>query len=340
MRRWEVAVAAFARAANCAPPHPWNREPWPYEVGVVGLSGVGKSSLLNALIAPLQAPMPAGGIGPLTSVPVRIRYSGTATLRVRYAGGAPRCWTSDSPDPAFLRHVHDHVAGDRAALCEEIELGWPSRLLGAGVTLVDLPGLGVVGDAHAQHTRGWIERARAVLLVTDRAGLPDTVVASLRRAGVLRRVADGHVDLIGVMTKLDQVTDDARRANRAGGSWAAVFRTIVAHAESELLAQLEEVLRRDFGREAPCRTTECVFGVSSSEHQRLVQRDEESRPRLRVAESTGIPALGRSLAALSRLRSTPWASEILDRARTSPEAATLIPELMSLVEMEGRDEPQ
>jgi hypothetical protein len=78
-----------------------------------------------------------------------------------------------------------------------------------------------------------------------------------------------------------------------------------------------------------------VFGVSSREHRRVVQDDPEDRPRLPIRESSGIPAVQRALVGLSRLRSSAWTSEILDRVRRSPDATTLLPELFSLVDMEG-----
>src|SRR5687768_9114915 len=54
------------------------------EVGFLGLSGVGKSSLLNALVSPGVHLTPAGGIGPLTGSPVRFSYGDHARAVVRY----------------------------------------------------------------------------------------------------------------------------------------------------------------------------------------------------------------------------------------------------------------
>lgn len=419
-RPWQVAVADFGRALGCSPVPAEDEETLPFEIGIVGVSGVGKSSLLNALIAPTHELLPSGGVGPLTGVPVRVRRAPVATLRVRYHGrawlldalsnieapasamsndelgrfslsctgdqyatrdrawlaqairyalrpdvakppdetertlgtlrrvhellhreGSVRQWDSESPDGLFFRLVHEHIAGASAALCEAIELGWPSAMLEDRVTLVDLPGLGMVSDSYSRHTSAWVEKARAILVVTDRAGVTESMVTCLRRTGFLKRVVEGNADLIGVVTKLDQITDDVRRRDRSTQSWSRCFRAVTEQAETELLGQLNTILRTERGIPlgdhdgASFRAAIRVFGVSSREHQRVVARDPEDRPRLLIRESTGVPAVRRAMAALARLRSSSWTSEILDRVRAAPDTATLLPELFELVELEG-----
>jgi hypothetical protein len=254
--------------------------------------------------------------------------------------GGERAWQSDSPDGEFFRRIHDHVAGRHAGLCGSVEVGWPSPMLEAGLVLVDLPGLGTAHDAHSRHTEAWLEQARAVLVVTDRSGIAESVVTALRRNGFLTRVANGQADLIAVMTKLDQVTDDARRHEEPRRPWSMNFRSVVAAAETELLGQLGTVFAVEGehgagGADAIVRGAIRVFGASSREHQRLVSRDDDDPPRLLIPESTGIPGVRRALTSLARLRSSPWTSELLDRVRAAPNFATLLPELMAMVDMEG-----
>jgi hypothetical protein len=255
--------------------------------------------------------------------------------------GAERQWDSESPDGPFFRLIHEHISGSSAALCEAIELGWPSAMLENHVTIVDLPGLGMVSDSYSQHTNAWVAQARAMLIVTDRAGITESTVTCLRRGGFLKRIVNGEVDLFGVVTKLDQVTDDVRRRDRSTQSWSQCFRTTTVQAETELLSQIHAVLRYEQGLPlgGPVRADLPagirVFGVSSREYRRVVARDPEDRPRLLIRESSGVPAVRRALAALARLRSSPWTSEILDHVRAAPDAAALLPELFSLVELEG-----
>jgi hypothetical protein len=417
-RSWRTAVAEFGTAIDGAPAPVEEQITLPLDVGVVGLTGVGKSSLLNALVAPGFELLPSGGVGPLTGTAVRIGHAAVATLRVKYLGrswllnalrklnssvglsnselgrlsfactgdqykardrewlaralryalhpdvamppdesrdaiealhglhkllehgATEHRWTSDAPDGAFFRRVHDHVSGRRAALCERVEVGWPCPLLETGLGIVDLPGVGTSADSYASRAAAWMGEAKAVLVVTDRAGVAESVVTCLRGSGFLQRVAEGRADLIGVVTKLDQVTDDLRRQDRAQRKWSSYFRSVVDRAEAELLGQLGEVLRVERGTRGGGAFTRIdetlrVFGVSSREHQRIVERDDADRPRLHLAESTGIPAVRRALTALARLRSSTWTSALFDRIRAAPDSLAHLTELIALVDMEG-----
>jgi hypothetical protein len=419
-RAWQSAVEQFGRSLGCSPPRSEAQRPGLVEIGVVGLSGVGKSSLLNALVAPAHELLPSGGVGPLTGVPVHVRHARTATLRVKYVdptwlldalarldgdraalssseigrlsllcagdqyaardpvwlgqairyalqpdtamppaderracttlrsacalvrrAGTSVAWETEVPDGVFFRRVHEHIAGASAALCERIEIGWPSAMLESGAVLVDLPGLGMVSDTYSPHTSAWLERARAVAIVVDRAGIAESIVTCLRRCGFLNRVITGEADLFGIVTKLDQVADDVRRRDGATQSWARCFRAVARCAETEFTSQIAGVLRYEEARPGidPAAATPlagiCVFGVSSREHGRVVQADPDDRPRLHIPESSGIPAVRRALAALACLRSDAGSSAVLDCVRRCSDAAARLPELFSLVDVEG-----
>jgi GTPase SAR1 family protein len=53
-------------------------------VCVLGQSAVGKSTLLNAIVAKDETILPAGGIGPLTALATEVRYSREPYFQVRY----------------------------------------------------------------------------------------------------------------------------------------------------------------------------------------------------------------------------------------------------------------
>jgi hypothetical protein len=55
----------------------------------VGVSGIGKSTLLNALVAGSETLAPSGGVGPLTALATEVRYSDTPRLRVEYHTRGP-----------------------------------------------------------------------------------------------------------------------------------------------------------------------------------------------------------------------------------------------------------
>jgi hypothetical protein len=92
-RRWETDLKEFGKNFGCSPDHEEVEETIPFEIGVIGLAAAGKSTLLNALVAPALPLVPAGGVGPLTGTPVRIRYASSATLRVTYLDRSCPCGT-------------------------------------------------------------------------------------------------------------------------------------------------------------------------------------------------------------------------------------------------------
>lgn len=50
----------------------------------LGASGIGKSTLINALVADAEPILPAGGTGPLTAIATQVRFSEQKYFRVRY----------------------------------------------------------------------------------------------------------------------------------------------------------------------------------------------------------------------------------------------------------------
>ena len=61
----------------------------PATICVIGKSGVGKSTLINALVGGSATVVPAGGVGPLTAHALQIRYGERKRLEVRYHGPLP-----------------------------------------------------------------------------------------------------------------------------------------------------------------------------------------------------------------------------------------------------------
>jgi hypothetical protein len=277
----------------------------------LGASGVGKSTLINALVAGQELILPSGGIGPLTALAMEVRYGDVPTFEAEYhtagnlwqgivfplerghsaalkaatgreadaavppdftanteepeiadppqpddsegrrrlevfrkqaqllikgnqdagadlpylvdslrdAAGMKRTWGTVAlveddervrgikaalalaksgskyccefnADPStFRRDLHEHASGFLAPLIKELHVRWNSPLLHTGMVLVDLPGVGIAGDAYKQTTRKWInERAKAVVLVVDRAGITESSADLLRTSEFLTRM--------------------------------------------------------------------------------------------------------------------------------------------------------
>lgn len=128
----------------------------------------GKSSLVNALVGASVCPVDDDVA---TAVPTYVRYGEKAEARLLYDGDPPR------RESIALEEVRSHVVegGRTAVLAPDAprvigaEIALPRRLLEGGLVLVDTPGVGGLGSAHAAASLAAIAMADAVVFVTDAA---------------------------------------------------------------------------------------------------------------------------------------------------------------------------
>ena len=416
------AAGTLARAIECGAR--WYRSSpstHAIELGVIGVAGAGKSSLLNALLAPGCQLLPAGGVGSLTAVPIRVSVATEPVLRVAFrprtwlvemlrtlgrpkkvpadvlgalsllctgdqhgvrdpewlvlalrhalnpdvgrlpdethetrsalsrlssfltANRSQREWTASENAPDFFYALREHIAGQMSPLCASVSVGWPSPLLAAGTTIVDLPGMGSAHDAHASTTAGWLETGNAVLVVCDRAGLTDAVVRALRDSGFAKRWADGAARLMVSVTKLDLVADDEVRA-QPGLKWSDAFSAVSARATSFLRSQLATAVPEaaDHAASVP------ICSVSARELQRLASDDADDPSLLRDPVEAGFPALHDAVLALSGHEQGPVSEVASTSTRLGPEptvapgptgrAEPLTGDEPSMSELDGTDE--
>ena len=115
------------RPAQSRLPRPVNNDPAlepPNVVVLLGRAGVGKSTLLNALVADGPGPLPQGGVGPLTALTIRVRFAEQPYLRARYRPldhleGLARELDSGNPGTASVqraRHLLDGSPYGQAAI--------------------------------------------------------------------------------------------------------------------------------------------------------------------------------------------------------------------------------
>jgi hypothetical protein len=129
---------------------------------VAGEFKQGKSSLVNALLGITVCPVDDDVA---TAVPTFIRYGDENAASLVYDGDPPRI------DPVPFEDVRKHVvegayAGPTPA---RVEIAVPRKMLSGGLVVVDTPGVGGLGSAHAAAGLAAISVADAVLFVTDAA---------------------------------------------------------------------------------------------------------------------------------------------------------------------------
>ena len=233
--------------------------------------------------------------------------------------------SSDSRD--FMEELKAHAAGFLSPLIERISVGWPSDVLKAGVKLVDLPGVGIAQDSYRDVTKQYVrEKARAVIVVVDRAGPTESTVDLLRTSGYWDRLVGAADDpssdpcsMLIAVTKVDDVAN-TERSNRVNDLLPGqpkpkkrdVYLELVEQFKPRMRAQIKEQLlkigasdneaiqtARDGARESILQSLE-IFPVSAPELRRIIQDDEDDQPFLSEKDETGIPPLRASLMALAQ----------------------------------------
>ncbi|MDG4822729.1 dynamin family protein [Asanoa sp. WMMD1127] len=157
---------------------------------VAGEFKQGKSSLINALLGTAVCPVDDDVA---TAVPTFVRHGAEKTATVVHEGNPPRREQVDFAD--LRRHV---VEGHEGARASRVDVTVPRKILSGGLVMVDTPGVGGLGSAHAAAGLAAISLADAVLFVTDAA-------QELTRSEVefLRQARELCSTVVCVLTKID-----------------------------------------------------------------------------------------------------------------------------------------
>jgi len=236
-------------------------------------------------------------------------------------------WTSDPggsrtftvEDPGFQTALGNHASGFLAPLIKELRVFWDTPVLAEGVTLVDLPGVGIVNDVLELATSQWIrERARAVVLVVEPRGINVAHAELLRSSGFLTRLlyaaddpTSDPVVLMVAVVKGDSVAEEEYvkdRSRKKREHFADVCRKSIDHIRHQLRSQLEEVWASNDATRLKTRKEVIesilaglqVHAVSAPEYRRLLHADEEDRAFITDAAQSGIPKLLDGLRDLAR----------------------------------------
>lgn len=221
----------------------------------------------------------------------------------------------------FATELKAHTTGFLAPIIRKIHVGWPSSLLKAGLDLVDLPGVGVAGDAYRSATQAYIRgAARAVILTVDRAGLTSETIELLRNSGYWDRLV-GAVDdpssdpcsLFVAITKVDDVSSEEWRNLPPEGRpkrrdfFADTRAAFKARMRSQIADQLTSIgvstnadlaSSRSKARDTILQDLQ-VHPVSAPEYRKILLDDDDDKPFLRDDTETGIPELSLALAKIA-----------------------------------------
>ncbi len=218
--------------------------------------------------------------------------------------------------------LNDHACGFLAPLIRKATVWWNSPLLESGITLVDLPGLGVIGDPRPEITRKFIrESARALVLVVDHRGVTEPVARLLHDSEFLMRLLhtsdepEGNPVLLIAITKVDDIARTRRQGDKTK-SFAAHFADVCEEMIPFIRNQLRNELETRWKDEDKLHSakqevidqllkTLRVHPVSAVEYEALLS---DETPRLQDLGETNVPAI---MASLGEIRET----QELDRIR-------------------------
>lgn len=241
-------------------------------------------------------------------------------------------------DSEFRDALRLRAAGWRSPLVERltIELAAPEM---AGLNIVDLPGIGVVGDAAAHEAQKFVEsEGNALVVVSRNNGLTESIAGLLERTGVITKLLFGGRDgiapiqIILVATHLDDVakTQYSERLRESRNTGAprpnrdAVFVELASEMVQKTREQLRTALHRSPSfehldgaqREARDHVVDrlcdamSVICVVAPDYLELTQESEQGLAFLQKTETTGIPALRSELHRLADTHSSRRAADI------------------------------
>ena len=245
-----------------------------------------------------------------------------------------QAWSMAANQPGFDQALEDHAAGFLAPLIRELRVYWNSDLLREGLTLVDLPGVGVFGDIHQKVTTTWIrEKAKAIVLVVDTRGVKEPIAALLRDSGFVIRLMHAAEDpqedpvlLILAVVKVDLTADDNWVKDKTRKKWQH-FELLRVEAKEQKRQEFHRVLTQVCSSgdatvsEAQQRVIDTlmenlqIHPVSALQYRKILAQDEEDVPFIKEPGQSGVPELIDELRGLAR----GWRTRRRERIQTAEQ---------------------
>ena len=209
----------------------------------------------------------------------------------------------------FLGLLHDHATGFLAPLIKDLTVRWNADLLKEGLTLVDLPGVGIAGDVKAGITERYIrEQAKAVVLVVSSRGIQQAEAALLRNSGFLNRLLHASDDptadpvcLMVVVTRIDDIAEEhfaQDRSKRKLEHFAEACAKVPQMIKEQLRTELEKVWRTGVGLSEEKRgvideilRSLQVHPVSALQYRRFLAQDPDDPSFIKDVNQSNMPQL-------------------------------------------------
>jgi hypothetical protein len=240
-------------------------------------------------------------------------------LALSMAKNKLRYRASATEDGNFSKALRDHATGFMAPLIKSLELYWNAPVLSHGITLVDLPGVGVMMDVHRDITRYWIrEKANALVLIVDHRGLHDSVAEALRQSEFLNSLLysadepENDPVVMVAVTRIDDIANERYRQDKSKRKYQH-YLEIVDQARDKIRQDMQSSLEAIWlaGDDIPeARRTVAknllaslqVHPLSAPEYSRLLAGDEEDPSFLKSVEQSGVPEFVASLTTMAAER--------------------------------------
>lgn len=226
--------------------------------------------------------------------------------------------------PNFLDQLHHHATGYLAPLIRDLTVRWNMDLLKDGLTLVDLPGVGISGDTKAGVTIHYIrEQARGLVLVVSPKGIQQSDAELLRNSGFLNRLLHASDDpssdpvaLMVAVTRVDDIADDHYEQDRARVKkrvehFADACVQVHQLIRSQLRNELEKVWQTTSGLSPEKRgviedilNRLQVFPLSALQYRRFLAQDMDNPWFIREAAQSNVPQMIDALRGLAHARTT------------------------------------
>ena len=164
-------------------------------VAVVGEFKQGKSTLVNALLRTDICPVDSDVV---TAVPTVLRFGRPPSVSVQLPGPDGTLETIPIPFEQLRRHITEGTPEGDEPAPRSVEVRLDRRLLGAGLSFIDTPGVGGLDSAQGNITLAALPLAGAALFVTDAAQ-----ELTAPEVDFLRRVLERCPRVFCVVTKTD-----------------------------------------------------------------------------------------------------------------------------------------